>query len=134
MKDDAKLAALRADRRLVVFRARERLKEPGAISLFSGVLDAQKFGHDSLGFHYEREGITLSGKLTVSFTPRMAQLDSLALARYLGEYVAFKGSPADIVDQICHDLFILGKPEKVKVSFTAKIHGLTVGADATHEW
>lgn len=133
-KDDAKLAGLRKDRREVVFRARERLRDPGAITLFSGVLDAQKFSTPALAFKYEREKITLTGKLTIAFTPRMAQLDSLALARYLNEYSAFSGSPAEIVDQICHDLFVLGKPSKVKVSFSTSLHGLNVGADATHEW
>lgn len=133
-RDDAKLAALRKDRRDVVFKAREHLKAPGAVTLFCGVLDSQNFNQPSMGFFYEPEGIVLYGKLAISFTPRLAQLNGLALARYLSEYVAFKGTTAEIVDQITHDLFIMGKPEIVKVKFATKLHGLDESASASAEW
>lgn len=133
-QDDARLAQLRAEQRLLILEAREYLKAPGAIVGFIGKSKGETHNYKAFAIYDARNQIRKTGALSVKIKLRMSQIDAGALSRYLSCYANFKGTGNEVVSQIAHDLYILLRPKSVDVSFKVNEIDSEVTYNAGEEW
>lgn len=75
-----------------------------------------------------------SGKITITIQPRRRYLDEAHAQSYLAELANWKGIPAGLVSQVCHDLHCLLRPSSIKVSLSTKILGLARTEEDERTW